>query len=137
MPPRSRFTSFGFILMSQTFSCSLYEMVVWLYEVSDHFFPNKVFIMIFPVFRSTPALEVGIPVALAILCLVCVMPNARFHEKLRPGMGDDFLLITYYVFKLINKPYSISSFSITLKDFIFIASFCLEISILLKLKNIG
>jgi hypothetical protein len=50
--------------------------------------------MLFPIFRSTPAFEVGMPVALAILCFVCVIPNARFHEKLRPGMGVDFLDIT-------------------------------------------
>ena len=69
--------------MSQTFSCSLYEMVVWLYEMDNHFFPVNSLKIALPIFRSTPALEVGIPVALAILCFVCVIPNARFHEKLR------------------------------------------------------
>ena len=41
----------------------------------------------FPIFRSIPAFEVGMPVFLAIRCLTWVIPNARFHEKLRPGMG--------------------------------------------------
>ena len=59
----------------------------------SHFFPNSAFKITFPIFRSTPALDVGRPVFFAISLFTCVMPNARFHEKLRPGMGDDFLLI--------------------------------------------
>ena len=47
----------------------------------------------FPIFRSIPAFEVEIPVVLAIRCFIFVIPNARFHEKLRPGIGVDFLLI--------------------------------------------
>lgn len=47
----------------------------------------------FPIFRSTPALVVGIPVARAIFCFACEIPKARFHEKLRPGIGVDFSLI--------------------------------------------
>lgn len=50
----------------------------------------------FPIFRSTPALVVGIPVARAIFCFACVIPKARFHEKLRPGIGVDFLFILEY-----------------------------------------
>lgn len=72
-----------FLPTPQIFSCPLYEMMVWLYEVSNHFFPVNSLKIALPIFRSTPALEVGIPVALAILCFVCVIPNARFHEKLR------------------------------------------------------
>lgn len=49
--------------------------------------------MVFPIFRSIPALEVGMPVFFAISLFTCVMPKARFHEKLRPGMGADFLVI--------------------------------------------
>ena len=50
----------------------------------------------FPIFRSTPALVVGIPVARANFCFACEIPKARFHEKLRPGMGVDFLFILEY-----------------------------------------
>ena len=48
-----------------------------------------------PIFRSTPALDKGIPVSLAIRCLACEMPNALFQEKLSPGIGVDFLLMIY------------------------------------------
>ena len=74
-----------------------------------HFFPNSVFNITLPIFRSTPALEVGMPVFFAISLFTCVMPNARFHEKLRPGMGDDFFPIAilfqilYYVWNSSNK----------------------------------
>lgn len=49
--------------------------------------------MVLPIFRSSPLFDMGIPVSLANFCFACVIPNARFHEKLRPGMGVDFLLI--------------------------------------------
>ncbi len=52
----------------------------------------------FPIFRSKPALDIGIPVALEIRCLACVKPIALFHEKLRPGIGVDFLLMIYSLF---------------------------------------
>ncbi len=64
----------------------------------SHFFPNSAFKITFPNFRSTPALEVGMPVFFAIFLFTCVMPKARFKEKLRPGMGDDFLLILFLVY---------------------------------------
>lgn len=51
-----------------------------------HFPPNKAFRIIFPIFSSTPALEVGMLVSLANFCLTCVIPSALFHEKERPGM---------------------------------------------------
>jgi hypothetical protein len=62
-----------------------------MYKLNFHFLPVNSLKIALPIFRCTPALEVGIPVSLAIRCLNCVMPNARFHEKLRPGMGVDFL----------------------------------------------
>lgn len=46
-----------------------------------------------PIFRSTPFFDVGMPVARLMSCFIFVIPSARFHEKLSPGMGDDFLLI--------------------------------------------
>ena len=57
------------------------------------FLPNNVFIIILPILRSRPAFEVGMPVSLAIFCFICEMPNARFSEKLRPGIGVVFLLM--------------------------------------------
>ncbi len=35
----------------------------------------------FPIFRSTPALVVGIPVARAIFCFTCEIPKVRFSEN--------------------------------------------------------
>ena len=58
-----------------------------------YFFPNSALRIMFPIFLSKPAFEVGMPVFLAICCFACVIPNARFNEKLRPGMGVDFLLM--------------------------------------------
>ena len=58
-----------------------------------YFLPNNVFQIALPIFRSTPAFDVGMPVALAIFCLICVMPKARFHEKLSPGIGVDFFVM--------------------------------------------
>lgn len=59
----------------------------------SYFFPNNVFSIAFPIFRSNPALDIGMPVSRAIFCFACVMPSARFSEKLRPGRGVDFLFI--------------------------------------------
>lgn len=55
--------------------------------------------MVEPIFRSSPAFDVGMPVSRANCCFACVMPNARFHEKLRPGIGD-FLVILFMIFDL-------------------------------------
>lgn len=50
------------------------------------YLPNSDLSIILPIFRSTPALEVGMPVSLANFCLACVIPKALLHEKERPGM---------------------------------------------------
>ena len=76
-------------------------LAVFVYDASDscshtrmfYFLPNKAFQIALPIFRSTPAFDVGMPVALAIFCLICVMPKARFHEKLSPGIGVDFFVM--------------------------------------------
>ena len=39
-----------------------------------------------PIFRSHPERVSGTPVCLDTLCLACVRPRARFHEKLTPGI---------------------------------------------------
>ena len=71
----------------------LYEVALLLYEIShlNPFVSNL--IMVFPILRSNPDLDIGTPVARLMSCLTFVIPNARFHEKLRPGMGDDFFPI--------------------------------------------
>lgn len=69
-------------------------VVIAIRFIHHYRFLNKAFKIMLPIFRSAPALEVGTPVSLAIRCLICVIPSARFNEKLSPGMGDDFLLIT-------------------------------------------
>jgi len=58
-----------------------------------YFLPVNIESKIFPIFLSIPAFEVGMPVCRAIRCLICVIPSARFSEKLRPGMGVDLLLL--------------------------------------------
>lgn len=60
-----------------------------------YFLPVNSESKVFPIFLSSPAFEVGIPVSRAIFCFACVMPSARFHEKLRPGMGVDFFVMFY------------------------------------------
>jgi len=42
--------------------------------------------MVFPILRSNPDFEVGIPVSRAMLRFTFVMPNALFHEKDSPGI---------------------------------------------------
>ena len=42
--------------------------------------------MVEPILRSIPCFVVGIPVALAILFLTLVTPNARFKENETPGI---------------------------------------------------
>ena len=62
------------------------------------YLPNSDLSIILPIFRSTPALEVGMPVSLANFCLACVIPNALFHEKERPGMLVPLLFVIVFVF---------------------------------------
>ena len=57
--------------------------------------------MEFPILRSIPALDIGTPVARLMFCLTFVIPSARFHEKLWPGMGDDFFPIVILFLILI------------------------------------
>ena len=49
-------------------------------------FPNNFFSIMLPTLRSNPCLVMGMPVVREIFCFNCVMPNARFHEKVRPGI---------------------------------------------------
>ena len=50
------------------------------------YLPNNIFKKREPILRSTPALEVGTPVLRAKFCFALVIPNARFKEKLNPGI---------------------------------------------------
>ena len=59
--------------------------------------PNSDLSIILPIFRSTPALDVGTPVSLANFCLACVIPKALFHEKERPGMPVLDLRVIIYM----------------------------------------
>ena len=61
------------------------------------YLPNSDLSIILPIFRSTPALEVGMPVSLANFCLACVIPNALLHEKERPGMPVLDLRVIIYM----------------------------------------
>lgn len=61
------------------------------------YLPNSDLSIILPIFRSTPALEVGMHVSLANFCLACVIPNALFHEKERPGMPVLDLRVIIYM----------------------------------------
>ena len=55
-------------------------------SVLSHFFFLNRLMMNDPIFRSHPERVSGTPVFLDALCLACVRPNARFHEKLTPGI---------------------------------------------------
>lgn len=61
------------------------------------YLPNSDLSIILPIFRSTPALEVGMPVSLANFCLACVISKALFHEKERPGMPVLDLRVIIYM----------------------------------------
>lgn len=61
------------------------------------YLPNSDLSIILPIFRSTPALEVGMPVSLANFCLACVIHKALFHEKERPGMPVLDLRVIIYM----------------------------------------
>ena len=61
------------------------------------YLPNSDLSIILPIFRSTPALEVGMPDSLANFCLACVIPKALFHEKERPGMPVLDLRVIIYM----------------------------------------
>ena len=62
-----------------------------------------------PILRSRPCLDIGMPVARAIFCLACVIPNARFQENERPGI---FMAISFTTFvelfqlTVLHKVYS-------------------------------
>lgn len=47
---------------------------------------NSPLSIVLPIFLSNPCLDIGIPVARAIFCFVCVIPKARFQEKDNPGI---------------------------------------------------
>jgi hypothetical protein len=64
-----------------------------IFPTLGYFFPNNIFSIAPPIFLSTPAFDVGMPVTRAIFCLSLVIPKARFHEKLNPGIGVDFFVI--------------------------------------------
>ena len=49
----------------------------------------------FPILRSIQAFDIGTPVVLLICRFTFVIPNARFHEKLRPGISVDFFPICF------------------------------------------
>lgn len=59
-----------------------------------YLFLNIDFIIALPIFRSSPAFEVGMPVLRANCCLTCVKPIARFHENDNPGI---FILVHGYL----------------------------------------
>lgn len=63
------------------------------------------------ILRSSPALEVGMPVLRANCCFTLVMPKARFQEKERPGMRVDVLVMTIRLMILsqTKKYYFVSS----------------------------
>ena len=63
----------------------MYESITRIYKKRNHF-PKMVLMIALPILRSKPALEVGMPVLRAIWCLACVIPSARFQEKVSPGI---------------------------------------------------
>ena len=75
-------------LQRHIFQLSMFSTLLFRKHVSmvKVYLPKRDLSIILPILRSTPALEVGIPVSLANFCFACVIPNALFHEKERPGM---------------------------------------------------
>ena len=75
-------------LQRHIFQLSMFSTLLFRKHVSmvKVYLPKRDLSIILPILRSTPALEVGIPVSLANFCFACVIPNALVHEKERPGM---------------------------------------------------
>ena len=85
-------------LQRHIFQFSMFSTLLFRKHVSmvKVYLPKRDLSIILPILRSTPALEVGIPVSLANFCFACVIPNALFHEKERPGMPVlDLRVMTY------------------------------------------
>ena len=81
------------IFQFSVFSTLLFRKHVPMVKI---YLPKRDLSIILPILRSTPALEVGIPVSLAKFCFAFVIPNALFHEKERPGMPVlDLRVMTY------------------------------------------
>lgn len=73
-------------------------------------FPNNSLSKLFPIFRSNPAFDVGIPVWRANCCFAFVIPNARFHEKLTPGIPvllPRFAIVSCFIGYLCEQRYEI------------------------------
>ena len=58
--------------------------------------------MVEPILRSIPCFVVGIPVALAILVLTLVTPNARFKENETPGILI-LSVVIMIIYQVINS----------------------------------
>ena len=67
-----------------------------------YYFFRNISNKVFPILRSNPCLEVGIPVSLAIFCLIFVMPNALFQENDTPGIFVSITLV-HILFVSCNK----------------------------------
>lgn len=73
------------------------EMIIKVFTLLLYFLLNN-FNNSPPIFLSNPCLVVGIPVSRAIFCFIFVMPNARFHENVTPGILNFVIfLFVYYV----------------------------------------
>lgn len=68
-------------------------------STEHHFLLLKIkLITALPIFRSTPARDVGIPVSRAICCFTFVMPSALFREKLSPEIFGFDLVCNKMIF---------------------------------------
>lgn len=62
----------------------MYKQPDILYELL--YLPKMLLIITLPIFLSSPALDVGIPVLRANCCFACVTPRALFQENDNPGI---------------------------------------------------
>lgn len=62
---------------------------------SYYFLLNNIFKIAPPIFLSIPDRVVGMPVFCVKARFIFVIPNARFHEKLTPGI---FVLPIFFIF---------------------------------------
>ena len=56
------------------------------HRLKPFFYLKNIFKMLVPIFLSIPDLVVGIPVARAIFCFACAMPNNLLNEKENPNL---------------------------------------------------
>ena len=66
----------------------------------------------FPIFRSRPALLVGMPVSRANFCFIWVIPNALFKENDTPGIFIEIVFLITNIHNYHSSVHTIASINV-------------------------